>query len=302
MTNRALLDRTLARRLLDRGLASARAAFSREPGLSAVGGAGIVLALLCLLAVAARGRFIAPEGKMLDAATFTFGVGVFTLTMALLLPLVGYSRTARRRWRQAYYVFPVYGLALESLQAWRGLDPRFTEEGGQVDQITGAVFGLTALLVTVLFLLLGLRFFRSDVLPDRPALRIGIRYGVAAVTLSFGVGIVMSANAGRAIGEAGNLLLTHGLSVHGIQAIPVVALLVSSAGATPTATTWLHAAGIGWLAACTAALVQAVLGHSPLDASILTLVIVAGLTVWAAVAAHSVASWCRGLATVDLVR
>jgi hypothetical protein len=260
-----------------------------------VGGAGIVLALLCLLAVAVRGRFIPPEGKMLDAATFAFGVGIFTLTMALLLPLARYSQTARRRWRRAYYVFPVYGLALESIQAWRGLDPRFTEEGGQVDQIAGAIFGLTALLATVLFLLLGLRFFRSDVLFDRPVLRVGIRYGVAAVTLSFGVGIAMSANAGRAIGEAGNLLLAHGLSVHGIQAIPVVALLVSWAGTTPQATTWLHAAGAGWLAACTAALVQAALGRSPLEASILTLAVVAGLTVWAAGAAYSAASWYRKL-------
>ena len=66
-----------------------RAAVAREPGLCAVGAFAVALAGVCVVAVAVRGRFIAPEGKMLDAATFCFGVGVFTLTVAMLLPLVG---------------------------------------------------------------------------------------------------------------------------------------------------------------------------------------------------------------------
>ena len=253
----------------------------------------MALAGVCVVAVAVRGRFIAPEGKMLDAATFCFGVGVFTLTVALLLPLAGYSPTARRLWRRTYYVFAVYGLTLESLQAFRGLDPRFTEAGGQLDVIAGIVFGVTAALNTVVFVVLGLRFFRSDVLADRPALRAGIRYGAVAVALSFAVGIVMSVNSGRHIGEDGNLLLSHGLGVHGLQAIPVVALLVSLAGATPPATRWLHAAGVGWLAACGAALAQALLGDPPLQPSAATALVVAGLSLWAAGASHTLLTWRR---------
>ena len=206
-----------------------RTAVAREPGLSVVGVAGIGVALVCLVGVAVHGRFVPPEGKMLDAATFCFGVGVFTLTVALLLPLAGYAPEARRRWRRGYYVFPIYGLALESIQAFRGLDPRFTEEGERIDEIAGLIFGLTASSNTVLFVVLGLRFFRSDVLADRPVLRLGIRYGVTAVALSFAVGIVMSINSGRDIGDDGNLLLSHGLGVHGIQTIPAVALLVAAA-------------------------------------------------------------------------
>ena len=56
-------------------------------------------------------------------------------------------------------MFPVYGLALESLQAFRGLDPRFTDEGSQVDVIAGVIFGLTALLNTILFVVLGCASF-----------------------------------------------------------------------------------------------------------------------------------------------
>ena len=100
----------------------------------------------------------------------------------------------------------------------------------------------------------------------------------------------MSINSGRDIGEDGNLLLSHGLGVHGIQAIPVVALPVATGTAT-SATNWLHIAGIGWLAACTAALAQALLGHAPLEASPLTTLIVAGLALWAAGASHTLLTW-----------
>jgi hypothetical protein len=274
-------------------VASARAAIRAEPGLSAVGAVGLVIAAACLVGVMVRGRYVPPEGKLLDATTFCFGVGVFTLTIAVLLPLAGYSTTARRRWRRAFYVFAVYGLVLESLQAFRGLDPRFTEEGSQLDVIAGIVFGLTALSNTVLFVLLGYRFFQPDALAERPVLRVGIRYGVAAVALSFAVGIVMSVNSGREIGDEGNLLLPHGLGVHGIQAIPIVALVLSAAAVTTPVPGWLHVAGIGWLTACAAALAQALLGDPPLEASVLTTVIVAGLALWAAGASHALLTWRR---------
>jgi hypothetical protein len=280
---------------------SGRAAVRREPGLFAVGTAGLVLSLVCLIGVAVRGRTVDPEGKLLDAAIFCFGVGVFTLTVALLLPLAGFSPTGRRRWRRAFYVFAVYGLAVETIQAFRGLDPRFTEEGSQLDEIAGAVFGLTAASNTILFVPLGLRFFRSDVLPDRPVLRLGIRYGVAAVWISFAVGIVMSFNSGRDFGDDGNLLLAHGLGVHGLQALPLVALVVAAtAGARRV--TWLHAAGIGWLAACSAALVQALLGHAPLETSLLSTLIVAGLVTWAAGASHTLLTWRRTALAGQVVR
>jgi hypothetical protein len=272
---------------------AARAAWAREPGLIAVGAAGHALAVVCLVAVAVRGRFIPPEGKMLDAATFCFGVGVFTLTVALLLPLAGYAPAARRRWRRAYYVFAVYGLVVESLQAFRGLDPRFTEEGGPIDVVAGIIFGVTALSNTVLFVFLGMRFFRHDVLQDRPTLRLGIRYGVIAVWLSFAVGMFMSVNKGRHVGDAGNLLLSHALGVHGIQTVPAVALLVTGRPPHRGLPAGVHAAGVGWLAACTAALVQALLGRAPLEPAVLTLLILAGLAVWAVSAGASLVAWRR---------
>ena len=269
-----------------------RTAVAREPGLVTVGVGGLLLAVVCMIGVAFRGRHIPPEGKLLDAATFTFGVGVYTLTVALLLPVAGYSATTRRRWRRAYYLFAVYGLLLETVQAFRGLDPRFTEEGETIDSIAGAVFGVTAGITLVLFVLLGVQIFRRGVLDDRPVLRLGVRYGVIAVAISFGVGVVMSVTGGRRIGADGNLLLAHGLGVHGLQTLPLVALVVSASALTRRRR-WVHIAGVAWLAACLAALLQAGLGDPPLQTSALSIAIVTGLVGWAAVAAYAVALRAR---------
>lgn len=268
---------------------AARRGFAREPGLTAVGVAGLVISFLSLIAVVGRGTFIPPEGKMLDSVTFTFGVAVFVLTMALVLPLAGFSDRGRRRWRRLLYVFPVYGFVLEPLQAFRGLDPRFTEAGGPVDVVAGIVFGVTAALATVLFVILGLRFFRSDVLQDDPVLRWGIRYGAIAVWISFALGFVMSALGGREFGEAGNLIPAHGLGAHGIQAIPMVALLLAWAATAKTVS--IHYAGIGWLLACAAAVAQGLLGQAPFSLSLLTGLVILGLASWGVVALYALRSW-----------
>lgn len=268
---------------------SARRGFAREPGLTAVGVAGLVISFLSLIAVVVRGTFIPPEGKMLDAVTFSFGVAVFVLTMSLVLPLAGFSDRGRRRWRRLFYVFPVYGFVLEPLQAFRGLDPRFTEVGGAVDVVAGIVFGATAALGTVLFVILGLRFFRRDVLHDDLILRWGIRYGVVAVWISFGLGIVMSVMGGREFGEAGNLIPAHGLGAHGIQTIPIVALLLVWARVAKSE--WIHYAGMGWLLACVAVAFQALLGQAPFGPSLFTGLVVIGLVTWGVVAIYALRSW-----------
>ncbi len=272
-------------------ITTARRVVAREPGLVMVGIVGVALSVACMVGVVVNGRTVAPEGDLFAAATFCFGVGVYALSVAVLLPLAGYSPRARRRWRRASYVFLVYGLVLESTQAFRGLDPRFTEEGNTIDSVAGLVFGATAGLTTVLFVLLGLRFFRADVLVERPVLRLGIRYGVAAVGISFAVGVVMSVNNGRMIGDDGNLMVAHALGVHGLQAMPIVGLVVS-AGALAQPQRWVHAAGIGWLAACLATLVPALLGEPPLEPRASTVAIL-GLVVWAAVALRALAALVR---------
>jgi hypothetical protein len=255
-------------------------ALRHEPVLTAVGALGVVTTTPSLAAIVFRGSFVAPEGNLAEAAKFTAGVAVFTFTTALLLPRTGWSPTAKRRWRAAYLVFAVYGLILEPTQAFRGLDPRFPDTDNVLDRIAGPLFGVTALVLVVTFTILGLRFFQTGVLPDRPLLRVGIRYGTLAVIVSFAAGTMMSARFGRDIGEDGDLMVAHMLGVHGIQTIPLTTLALSTATITARAKVAAHIAGVAWLAATTAALSQGIAGRPPTEATALPVLTAAGLALW----------------------
>jgi len=251
---------------------------------------GLGLAGVALVGVAFHGPVKPPEGKLLDAATFNLGVGIFLLTIALVLPLAGLRDRGQRRLRRLFLAFAGYGFTVETVQSFRGMDPRFSPLHAPIDMVVGGLFGLNALLLTVAFIALGLRFFRTDVLPERPVLRLGIRYGAVAVGISFAVGILMSVIRSRTIGEAGNLLPAHGLGVHGIQVLPVAALLILWGGVARPAR-WMHAAGAGWLLAVGAVLVKALLGRPPLDPSPAAVLAVAGLLTATAVIGRGLLAW-----------
>ena len=110
-----------------------------------------------------------------------------------------------------------------------------------------------------------------------------------AVAISFGVGVVMSVTGGREIGEEGNLLLAHGLGVHGIQTLPLIALIVSASRADTTAP-------MGARRRCRLARRvrrrTAPSGSRATAARIsaLSAAIIAGLVGWAATAAYAVAT------------
>jgi hypothetical protein len=291
--------RALAALALRNGTDAARRIAVREPVLTAVAVLAATVAIVCVGGLAVIGTHVPPEGKMTEAVTFCFGVAVFTLTMAWLLPLTEYSLAARRRWRYGYCLFAVYGVLVESVQAFRGRDPRFSEVGGAVDSLTGSVFGVTALVLTVLFVVLGMRFFRRDVLAHRPIVRAGIRFGVVSVNLSFAVGVLMSVTQGSTIGDGGDLLIAHALSIHGIQAIPAVAVAASSSNPAASRSPIVRAAGAGWLITCVATLCHALVARPPLELSLLNVVAVAGLVVWAASAATASQRWRRARREIE---
>ena len=125
----------------------------------------------------------------------------------------------------------------------------------------------------------GKQGMRSDGVSDRrDRSALWSRSNRGAVALAFAVGIVMSVNSSRHIGEDGNLLLSHGRGVHGLQAVPVVALLVSLAATTPPATRSPHAAGVAGLPPAAPPSPRDILGTPPLQPSPATVLVVAGLS------------------------
>lgn len=255
----------------------------RNRALVGLGVLGFVLAGITSTVAAVNGGWLlAPEGRLLEAAKFDVAVGIYVLTLALLLPLAPFGERGRRRWVAWSVGLGVFGYAVENVQAWRGLDPRFSQVAGPADQIIGGLFFLSAVGLLVLFAVLISRFFSARALPDHPTLRIALLYAAGSAFLAFGVGIGMSVLNGRMIAGAGNLMPVHAAGFHALQAVPLVALL---AGTSPllerAAERWVHFAGAGWLALCLGLLLQALTGVAPLQPTPALVLVVAGALAWA---------------------
>jgi hypothetical protein len=250
-----------------------------EPAVVGLGLLALTLGAVCAVAALLHGGwFVEPEGRLMDALRFEVGSGIFFLTMAVLVPLAGFTDTGRQRWVTALVLMGVYFLGIETIQAIRGLDPRFTRAGTTVDQAAGAIFGVTALLLVLLTAVLAARFFRSDTMADRPDIRTAIRYGFAGIAFSFGAGLAMSALSGRAVGPAGSLMPVHAAGLHGIQAVPLLALMARARGVGPGRRNALvHLAGVGWLLLCAGLLAQAYAGRTPVEISAWNVIAAAGV-------------------------
>lgn len=254
----------------------------QTPALTAMGFAGIILGLGCLAVLAVRhGVPIPPEGDLHKPASFDIAVGIYLLTATLLLPSAGFSERGKKRWVRWNVALFAYGYTVETVQIFRGLDPRFSKHGTPLDQIAGGVFFLVALGTLVLFIIMAVRFFRrgrSDA--DSPIL-LAIRYGCVAALGAFAAGIWMSVIAGRRTGAAGNILPLHALGFHGLQAVPLIALLLLWSGYDSRATRkWVHATGVVWVAACAAVAWQTIAGRSVSEVSAAPLVTAFLLAVW----------------------
>jgi hypothetical protein len=224
---------------------------------------------------------IEPEGRLAEAVRFDLALGIYYLTLALLLPLSGMGATAARRWRRWAVGFGLYAYAMENFQAWRGLDPRFSKVAGPIDQILGGVFFLQAIGILILFVALTSRFFRDDALPDHPTLRTALRYGVLGASLAFFVGILMSGLGGRVLNGSGNMMGIHAAGFHGLQAIPLVALLLGwSRAPASTAQACIHVAGIGWLLLAAGLFLQALMGVPTLSTGFGFMLAIAGVGIW----------------------
>jgi hypothetical protein len=255
---------------------------------------GVVLGLVNLVVVALRGASFPPEGDLSKAATFDIAIGLYVLTLLLLLPAAGFSERGRRRWRVSLVGLSLYVYAAENIQIYRGIDPRFTRVGGALDQIAGTVLGLAAIGLIVSFVVLAWGFFtRRGVVKDR-VLLVAIRYACAASGLAMAAGLWMSVNQGSEVGSAGSILPLHAVGFHGLQALPLVALLFNwSRTPSEAARRWTHAAGLAWVAACLSIAWQTAAGRSVLEVGPATLLTAALLAVWAACAARAALAWSR---------
>ena len=195
----------------------------------------------------------------------------------------------KRNWTRTLVASAAYAYVIENVQNWRGLDPRFSDIAGPIDQILGGVFFLSALLIMWLFIEMVLAFFSRTTLPDHPLLRTSLQYAAVGAVLAFTVGIVMSIYTnGRTMNGAGNLMPIHAAGFHGLQAVPLVALLLGwSRMGAESAARLVHAAGIGWLLLCAGLVLQAGFGLPPQMPSGALAMSALGMAVWGSVLVYA---------------
>ena len=287
---------TTARRALSTGkrnVAGARRATEFDKSLALLGLLGLALAAIVFSVILVRGNtFIAPEGDLEKSLTFNAALGIYYLTLAFFLPLARFSPGARRRWLGAVAFIALYSYGVETIQIFRGIDPRFSEAGSTWDQTFGIVFGITALAQIVVFLILALRLFRRS----GSLVILALWYAAGATMLAFAAGIWMSAIGSRAIGEDGSLLPLHALGFHALQAIPLLGwLLERSTLPNPTSRRLIHVAGAGWIAACLAVTWQTQAGRSVFEPSLAVFVTLVMLVMWGGLFLVAARAWQTAL-------
>ena len=256
------------------------ATFREERSVTAVALLGVGLGLAVLVIAGVRGPVIAPEGNLMKPATFDFAVGLFVLSLVPWLPASGFSAAARQRWRRWMTGLLLFAFASETIQQFRGIDPRFSRVE-PASQLLGLLFFISALGVMTVSVALAARAFETPINGRRGLLVVAARWAGAAMMVGFVVGLWITVNQGRFVAPAGNLLPLHAIGFHAVQAIPLVAWLLGASGVSPDAARrWVHIAGASWMAACLAMWWQTAVGRSVTEPSGAGLAAMIAFGVW----------------------
>lgn len=242
---------------------TAPALFHGEKWLVYTGLLGFLLAAICAVWVMLYGGPVAPYGDVSKAFSFNAALGIFLLSTAAILPFSGMGKISRSFFRWSYIALALFSYTAETLQNFRGMNPRFVKNGTPFDEAIGSIFIVVALLLILFYVFLAIAFFRKRAYSLHPKLAVGVRYAMIAVMLSFGAGIWLSID-GRFVGEHGNIMWLHGIGFHALQAMPIVSWL----SARKSHARFIHLTGIAYILGLAAVGWQTYLGRAVLELSL----------------------------------
>lgn len=246
--------------------------FEGEKWLMIAGLLGFLLAGICGVWVILYGTEVAPHGDVSKAISFNAALGIFILSTAAISPFSALGTKSRAVFRWSYIVLALYSYFAETVQNFRGVNPRFVKNGTAFDEGVGSIFAFVALLLVLFYLFLAIQYFRKKAYKLRPKLVLSIRYAMIAVMFSFTAGIWISINQGRIVGLHGNIIWLHGLGFHALQALPLVAWLTKRSPLTISVLSkFIHITGCAYLLGLVAIGWQTILGFSILEWSVLPL-------------------------------
>jgi hypothetical protein len=216
----------------------------RERLLIGVAVWGFVQAATIAVALVARGRYVAPAGDLVRAASGATSLGIFTLTTAFALSISPLADAERRRYRWVLAYVVGYAYVFELVQGVRGLDARFSYTDTVVDTFFRNIFQLNAYGYLLLALVLAWAFARP--FTGASARVLGIRYALASLVLGFGAGFLLVFRYLMSPFEPRSTdpLLVHAVGLHGFEILVVSTLVLERAA---RGTRWIHATGAAYV-------------------------------------------------------
>jgi hypothetical protein len=244
---------------------------------------GFVLAAGVALYIGIYGPIILPEGNVERAFSFDAAIALFILSIAAILPVSGLSLRKRAYVRRFFIPAILYAYGIETIQQFRGINPRFSRVGSVVDTIAGALFGLDSLLIIIVTVLLAIPFIRQRQPNERPLFVLGIRYAFLSTMIAFAAGLWMIALQSRYTGAAGNLIVLHGLGFHALQALPLLGWMRERAHIEgKRARRLIHTGSIAWMLSILLIGLQTAFGRTVFELTPLPVLAGAILIVWLA--------------------
>lgn len=234
------------------------------------------------------------EGPISWRKPIVFGLS-FGITLVTLTWILGFMRLRRTTGWVVLTMLAIASTAevlLISMQKWRGVESHFNERTTFDAMVFSAMGMLVAVVAGVTVLLTVWSLTRLDA----PAgLAFAIRAGLVLMLVSQMVGVQMIVNGGNTFGAAGVLKVPHAFTLHAVQVLPALALVLllwDPVERHRVRTVALGTAGYAALIAST--MVQTYAGRSPFDVGIVsTALAFGGLALLAASALIAL----RGLAS-----
>lgn len=262
-------------------MTSAISIFHREKGLVITGLLGFVIAAFSAVYILFQGEAILPEGNIKNVFSFTAAVAIFLLSIAAILPLAAFPARKRKRIRWLFIAASLYSYMIETIQNFRGINPRFSEVGGLVDIIGGALFGVVSLTFVILGIVIAIQFLKLKAPLSRPVLIIGIRYALLSVFIANLAGIIMIILQSRFFGAGGNFIVLHGIGLHSLQTLLLPAwLLDHSNQQQDRQRLLLHIGSIAWLTSILFIAIQTGLGRSMFELGLFSMLAIICLLIW----------------------
>ncbi|WP_338786904.1 hypothetical protein [Metabacillus sp. FJAT-53654] len=255
--------------------------FEGEKWLVVTSSIGFILAAGIAIYLFFQDPIILPEGNVKDAFSFNTAIGVFILSIAAILPFSQFRDRSRKMMRWLFIITALYAYAVETIQNFRGLNPRFSREGSVFDIIAGILFGVDSLVLVTLALLLTIQFFRLKAPVERPLLILGIRYALLSVFVANLGGVWMILLQDRFTGDAGNLIVLHGIGFHALQTLIVPGWFLERAQINEKLKkSLIHYGSIAWMLSIIVIGIQTGLGNTVFELSTFPILAIILLFIW----------------------